>query len=262
MKPYEAVIVCIVLGAGGCRRSWHPEPFDPDAVRPSLAAADETRPAARSREPAAEPSLERKRRMAQMQRHFEVVATLEAAVVEGDLHGLHDLAQGFATAQRNAEHPSQWSPHVDRLVQAAERAGQAPTIDAAADAVAALAGTCGDCHRALEVVPPAPDVPPFDEGDTAAAAMRRHAWSVDRMWAGIVLPSEVHWIRGTAMFTFPPGCDRGPNDAEPTRDEALCRRVSGLGQQAHVAPDWPSRTELYGRLLATCAQCHASARPR
>lgn len=254
--PLAVTLAATVLP--GCRRTWHPEPFEPEKLPPGLAATPGDVPATET-EARPPSSPERARLLSEMQHHFEAVAGLEQAVVVGDLKAVRARAEAFA-AEHVQPQPADWKSSVERMVAAARLAGDAEDLEGAAAAVATVAGTCGDCHRALDAVPALPPLPDVDQGRTLKAAMHRHRWATDRMWEGIVAPSEERWIRGTALFSFPPGCERGDEVSAESRTQrqALCRRVQSLGQRGHVAEGWPARIEIYGRLLATCATCHGA----
>ena len=238
-----------------CRPAWRHEPFRAENLPPGYVAAED-----RSDAPDPErltvpvPSPERRRVIAHMRGHYEIVAELEHAVIGGDLPRLRDRAASFVAASREDEDDE----HVLRMTAAARTASSAEDLEQAAAAVAEMASTCGSCHVARGAVPSLPPPPAVDQGRSREAGMRRHAWAVDRMWEGLVVPSEERWMQGSAMFSFLPGCDRG--EAE-TRDErqTLCHRAQALGQRAHVTEAWPERVAIHGRLLATCASCHSRA---
>ena len=84
--------------------------------------------------------------------------------------------------------------------------------------------------------------------------MVRHLWAADRMWEGLVGPSDDAWLAGSSALagslSLPSGNVRGP--------EELLRQVGALAGEAETATGQEARAEIYGRLLGTCSQCHAS----
>ncbi len=191
---------------------------------------------------------------------FSGVGEVRDALIAGDRDAIARQAQALARTLDDGSFPAAWQPSVDELRSHAHAAAAEPSLDAAASLVAQMADECGACHDALGVValvedalPPDDDVP---EGTSAAQIMARHGFGATRMWEGMVAPSPRRWIRGTTMFVITPDC------AQTQPDEGThCERTRSLARRAHLVEDRTARTELYGQLLATCADCHAAARP-
>jgi len=144
-----------------------------------------------------------------------------------------------------------------RLTEASAAAAMAHDLGPAAAATASLGATCGACHEATGADPMFdPDPPPMqDEG--AAAAMRRHQWGVDRMWEGLIMPSQESWRWGAETIDETPGCtDVDPEDAYRIE---LCQKVEALGRSALDARTRDDRTRIYGEFLATCSSCHQAS---
>jgi mono/diheme cytochrome c family protein len=234
----SCVAFTVAIAASGCR----PQPSD-TAGPPAPAPVDH------------------EATRATMQRHFEEVSAIRDAVIDGELDTVHELADAFATEQRSATNPEAWQPHVLEMIEVAAAAAQAPDMPTAAAATARLAASCGHCHRAVGAHPVFADaVEPDEEDESVASSMQRHQWAADRLWEGIVGPSELAWARGSETFPALPGCpldvDTEP-DFEPRMAE-LCDRVGILGREGATTRAPEDRTRIYGELLATCAACHTT----
>jgi hypothetical protein len=196
---------------------------------------------------------------AEMRRHFEEVTEAKNAVIDGDLDTVIELAQWIAGNEMPEDYPLAWQPHVVEIAEAAEALAQSKDIDTAAARVSRLGAGCGDCHAAVGEKPVFDDTVQPSEGDTVRARMERHQWATDRMWEGIIIPSEAAWQRGAATLPTFPGCDVSFDEQQEDLAEImekLCAEVSALGQRAAAARDHAERARLYGDLLGTCAACH------
>lgn len=224
---------------------WHP-----DGPRPATDAADED-----ETPPAAHPHA------TTMHAWFAGVGNVRDALIAGDLDAVGRDADTLVTDLDEAQFPAAWRDSVAGLRTHAAAAADADSLDTAAVEVAAMADACGGCHAALEAVdlveqalPPDEDVP---EGTTTPEIMARHGFGATRMWEGIVAPSPRRWIRGTTMFVITPDCVD-----TPPAEGSHCARTRALARRAHLEDDRPTRTALYGELLATCADCHTKTRGR
>lgn len=214
----------------------------------------------------------------QMHERFAWVSAIQEVTIQGDVAEARALAQEFAgllSAPQEPALPAAWLPHVDALRGELEGLEHADDLRDAGASVARLALLCSRCHEATEATVDLPQMPHPAQGGSLQDAMHGHQWAVDRMWEGIIVPSDEHWIRGTTMFVALPGCQAalGTAGVEPdgrtrsatpqARDsdaQALCSHAQSLARRGMVARSREGRATLYGRLLATCAGCHASAR--
>jgi cytochrome c553 len=212
----------------------------------------------------------------QMHERFAWVSAIQEMTIHGDVAEVRSLAQEFAghLSAPAEPPPAAWLPHVNALRGELEGLEHADDLRDAGASVARLALLCGRCHEATLARLDLPEMPPPAQGGNLQDAMHGHQWAVDRMWEGIIVPSDEHWIRGSTMFVALPGCKAalgtagdehgGPPDratAEPggSDAQALCSHAQSLARRGMVARSREGRATLYGRLLATCAGCHASA---
>ena len=89
--------------------------------------------------------------------------------------------------------------------------------------------------------------------------MVRHLWAADRMWEGLVGPSDEAWMAGA----------RAMAETQPALAGVFRSSISGggagvfleelglLAQEAVDAKGIDQRADVYGRLLNTCDRCHS-----
>lgn len=195
-----------------------------------------------------------------MHQRFAASRALHAAISLGDLDRAHAEARLIADLDEPRVLP-EWRPYVDGIRGAAAEIAKTGDTVAAARTFAALGLRCAACHRA---VPAARPVFPAI-GDPAGtpklpAQMASHQWAAERLWEGLIGPSDERWRRGArelagARVTI--AADGGPLGIadDMARVQLLARRATKLD-----APD--ARAALYGDLLATCAHCHFAIRDR
>lgn len=195
-----------------------------------------------------------------MHRWLLELSGLRDAAVQGDLPAIKDGASRWV-AGLDRDVP-QWREAVQGIRTEGQRLAAAQTMFDAAASVGRLAASCGACHESRgissdvdEGLPADQDPPP---GERSRDAMEQHAWAANRMWEGLVAPSVPRWIRGTTMFAILPEC---PDDEAvgSAPNAKRCERARALARRARLAEEPAARASLYGRLLATCAECHTSA---
>jgi cytochrome c553 len=130
---------------------------------------------------------------------------------------------------------------------------------AAATAVSQMARICGDCHLAYGVqLEFGYDSLPSEDLEDVVTHMQRHLWAVDRLWEGLIGPSDRAWNRGADMLVDEP---LTPDDVTITIEQHaeisnITRRIHAPGgiSAATVTPD--ARSGLFGEVLGLCAGCH------
>jgi mono/diheme cytochrome c family protein len=190
--------------------------------------------------------------------HFARAGVIQTAVIRADLEGVRPAARLLAEDEGAEGLPSASEPYLANFRQQAGTVAAAETLDDAAVAAARLFRSCGACHEAL------PGGPSFTLGDSAPADpdplahMSRHLWAVDRMWAGLVGPSEVAWAEGLESLQDDPlQAEELPGGTAREDDvEEMAEQLHREAYYAKQAADWSSRTDAYGRILASCAGCH------
>jgi cytochrome c553 len=197
-----------------------------------------------------------------MQRHFDDLRMIERMLVAGKLDDAK--ARAFLLT-RPAPDPGMapWATDVEAVTEAARALVAAPGVDEALRRETRVAKACAYCHLRVQKSPvflAAPPAPRYEP--TPAARMARHQWSVDRLWEGIVGPSDRSWRAGLDVLASTPLPLSPLTDAPSlaTHLQELARGAPGThGGPAELIED---RARLYGEMLVTCAACHDSARRR
>ena len=195
-----------------------------------------------------------------MHEHWERITQIQAALIRGDLAAVREPAEYLATHPTPAALPGQWEQHVGAMRASARAAFAAEDFDAAATATSLMGNTCGSCHMdsGIEVRFDISEPPGF-ETDTVSH-MIRHQWAADRMWEGIVGPSEVAWSRGIdALLEAPltPHELKGGGE-QPERVRKMARRIHQLAGNGMMASGGNEKAEIYAEFLANCAACHTT----
>ncbi|MEY4580953.1 MAG: hypothetical protein RL701_5656 [Pseudomonadota bacterium] len=189
--------------------------------------------------------------------HFYIAAWARDAVVYGDIDALREPLQSLASYKYPAEMPL----GVSELQAAAALTARADTLTAAAIGVASMARVCGDCHRRMELGIQSKkqpvDTSTPSKVDAISGRMFRHGWAAQRLWEGLVAPSDQAWTAGAAALAHAPM--RTPKTNKPVSPEFAqkLRDIRELGVKASAATSTEERTNIYAQTLAKCAQCHA-----
>ena len=202
-----------------------------------------------------------------MHSHLEQVSEMKDAVIAGNLPDLREPARWLATHETPEGLSPAWIPYVQEMRRYATRAADATDLVAAASAVSEIARTCGDCHRAsgLSIAFGFDERPP-EELQSLMTQMQRHLWAADRMWEGLIGPSDTAWNRGAAILSeihldisdFAGSSAEGASTAEnESQMSELLSRARGMGEQGGLAASTELRSGLYGEFLSLCASCHS-----
>ncbi len=189
--------------------------------------------------------------------HYADAVHVRDAVVRGDLSAAR-AAAGRLGLHPEAGLPDKAAPYATAMNAAALRVGQAVDAAAAAAPAAAMLGTCGECHRALSVLPAIAAQPIPAVGETVGH-MLNHRRASDQLMEGLVMPSSTAWNDGAqALRTMPITRGKLPKDPKLTPEVmAGEQRLHQLADRAAAATATPDREAVYGEMLATCASCHA-----
>jgi cytochrome c553 len=192
-----------------------------------------------------------------MERHYSTVILAHDALLKGDLEAFRSQLARVPEQGLPDGAPPAWTPLHDRLLSAARDAASASDLEQAASGLASVALACGTCHQALETSPLYPAPAPDDGANALQAAMMDHKWAAERLWEGVTGPWDNAWERGAeALASGDVFGDLGPevilSDALRQRGQAL----RDLGEAAERADTLDARARVYGRLLATCGDCH------
>ena len=189
--------------------------------------------------------------------HFLAAADIQAAVIRGDLDATKEAAAWMAEHDEPGL-PDGSEAFLRELQRASARVVDAKTIEAAGAATGRIAAACGSCHREYYpgMEPTGYVEPPPGEEGNVATHMARHAWAADRLWEGLVLPSNPAWEEGADAFAGIPLATDDLVFDNPEGVRALANRTHELGRRAGLETEPSLRARTYGELLSTCAACH------
>jgi cytochrome c553 len=194
-----------------------------------------------------------------MRGHFARAGELYAAVAAGDLAAVRVQAEAMRDEETGAGMSARARTYIEQLNAFAGLAARAPDVGTAASAVARVGATCGSCHRAMKRGPAyQPGSGPPAGAAPVTARMIRHRWAADRLWEGLIGPSDTAWTAGaSALIDAPLYTDALTRDVEQYEPvTALTWTVHDIGARALMESDLTARAALYGQLLGTCAHCH------
>ncbi len=192
---------------------------------------------------------------AHMLTHYSRISALQSAVIVADM----------ATAQRSGRWLGEYvsaeglTPRAVHYMMEIRRVsteiGRADDLVDLAAHTATLASACAGCHEETGGGPRLGGTPHVPHEEGRVPHMRRHLWAVDRMWEGLLAPSDQFWQAGARALAEPPLTgwlhSSGMDEVTP-----LAERVHELGAQAAQISDPSARAQLYGELIGTCATCH------
>ncbi|MDX1404095.1 MAG: hypothetical protein R3192_06145 [Woeseiaceae bacterium] len=194
-----------------------------------------------------------------MHEHLARISTIKSFIIMGNLDGIREPAIWLADHETVDGLPANFEPYVSLMRQYAREVNNAQDFESAAISVSQMARTCSNCHLVNEVqLEFGFDREPPEWSDTNSH-MQRHQWAADRLWEGLIGPSDAAWNRGTLMLVdVPLHPDDLTDDDSVDREiiDQLAHRVHVLAGQGTAARTPAQRAELYGEMLGLCAECH------
>jgi cytochrome c553 len=189
--------------------------------------------------------------------HFMITSWARDSVIAGMIDPLREPLSTLADYRYDELPAGSWVAGMAQLQAAARLTSQAETLDAAAMGVATMARVCGECHVANHggpAIPPPPEKAPYVAADSVGERMGRHMWGAELLWEGLTGPSETSWNAGAdTLIEAPEELD----EQLPESFDTSLREVVALGQAAKEATSLAKRADVYGLLIATCADCHS-----
>lgn len=188
-----------------------------------------------------------------MQDHWDAGNALQHAMARGDLTGAREAATRIAEVDAIPGLTWDAGPYLREMRRNAERVRDATSFHQAAEATGSMGAACGQCHARAEVGPhpEGTTTAPSAEHDTRGH-MIQHAWAMDRMWEGLVVPSTDRWRAGARLLSEQPVSAHGVS----TELALISARVHELGRQAMEDGTPVERATRFGQLLTDCARCH------
>ena len=192
-----------------------------------------------------------------MHDHLSRVATIQEAVIRGDLDAVAEPATWIANHEE-APIPAGAETFAPDIKRIAGMAAGAKDIKSAATAASQLVAACGACHQAAKAQVQWTELSKPAEGTGIAAHMLEHQWAVDLMYQGLAMPSDDIWKKGVeALKASPMKASDLPKDEKLTKEiVAYEKTVHELAGKAQVATDIGSKVAVYAETIASCANCH------
>ncbi len=189
-----------------------------------------------------------------MRMHGDELRDIERALLAGQLEEARARALALipktdapdVAARRDLER---------KVAEAALDLADAPSLDEALRRAPRVATACAACHQAAERPVRWLAVPPLPSGfSTPPARMSRHVWATDRLWEGLIGPSDERWRLGASVLAetplpFAPRTD-APVLAARVQELARAQLATGASSQG------TDRAADYSQLLVACAACH------
>ena len=193
-----------------------------------------------------------------MHEHLTRIGMIKYAIVAGNLQDVVEPASWLADHETAAGLPKEFESYVVQMKDYARRVIEAQNINSAAESVSKMAKTCGNCHLVNEVnLEFGYDQMPRRDVEDVVTHMQRHQWATDRLWEGLIGPSDTAWNRGTDMLIDAPLL---PSDVTTSTDDVaeinnIVRRIHALGGIGTETKTPDARSELYAEILGLCARC-------
>ena len=194
-----------------------------------------------------------------MHEQFRSVTGAHDSIIRGNLAGAKNEARMVAHFPDPVGLPPGAAPYLVAMRTAAGRAADATDLPAAASATAAMLATCGDCHRAVGVMP-AHATPREANVGGLVGHMITHQAALDLLQQGLTTPSTSVWHEGAeALAVEPLSKSKLPSDAKLSGEILKSeKRVHALADQARLAEDTASRVVVYSQLIQSCGTCHGA----
>jgi len=196
----------------------------------------------------------------EMHRNLSRTVDIQTGFIEGDFERSREAASWLVNRESPTSFPTAAQEYQEEMLGTAALIAEARNVETMATQVGRLAAACGSCHRALNGGPRFVVGSDAPEGGTQEAHMLRHIWATDRMWEGLVGPSEDAWLAGAQALalTEPSLAQAFRASIPPSELEGFLREVNVLATEALEATGQDARADVHGRVLYTCTRCHAS----
>jgi len=180
--------------------------------------------------------------------HYADTVGMRRALVVGKLADFHKAAALVAKDEWTPRLRGDYRPYLDAVRDAAGSAQKASSALAAAAALGKLGEACASCH--LKFGGPGSPVAPEQLSFAADPSMVAHAAATDRLWEGLVLPSDTSWSSGMEVLLDAPKLDSDVADVA-----AAASHLRALARKGKSAPV-EQRASIFANVLTTCAGCH------
>jgi len=183
-----------------------------------------------------------------MRGHFLDTARMREAIVMGKLAELQAAAAAVASDPWTPKLRQDYRPYIESMRAAARSAQTAESVFSGAAALGKLGDTCASCH--LKFGGPGSPIAPLPMAEGADPGMVEHALATERLWEGLILPSDISWLSGARVLQEAPKLD-----SDVSQVAAAARHLSDLAKTATAATA-TERSKVFGNILLTCNACH------
>ena len=214
--------------------------------------------------PETEPPLAARAQAVEQRMHARYTEALgvEASIARGDLDRARRQAR-VIDALDEPELLERWRPYLELVRVDAHRVAIAESLDTAAERAASLGRACARCHEASRARVEFAEIAAPSAHATLAEDMSRHQWAALQMWEGLIGPDDALWRTGAAGLTAMPANILAQAMTRSESDDVDdVARIKLYAARAPGTVDQDARADLFGRILATCAHCHAALRDR
>jgi len=196
--------------------------------------------------------------MSAMHSRFTRVLAIQTGIVLGDIERAQDAADWLTRQEDNRGFPPEAERYQAEMKRFASLIARDRDLETMATRAGQLAATCGSCHQAVSGGPTFVVGPQAGSGESTANHMIRHLWAVDRMWEGLVGPSQEAWEAGSLALTreWVPTEAAVQRSGSPQAARAILGELAQLGSSAKEASTQEARAALYGDVLKSCRRCH------
>jgi hypothetical protein len=200
---------------------------------------------------AGEPAPDAQRRVPRsyLLTHYADSVGMRRALINGKLDDFRAAAAALAKAEGTPPPRAEYRMQVDAVRVAARSAREALSIGAGAVALGKLGAACASCH--LKFGGPDSPVAPQQLSEHTDPSMVAHAAATDRLWEGLIFPSDSSWASGMDGLLDAPKLDSDVADVAAAARHL--RELAGKGKSAGVE----QRAAIFASVLTTCTGCHA-----
>ena len=191
-----------------------------------------------------------------MHKNVEVIAQMRFAVERGELEEAQTRAHELGTELKESNYPNGWAPHLARVREAVAATKDSKGLFDAAIQSARAGGACGTCHSAFGANALKKEMEPLVASPLPRTNfMTRHSWAAERLWEGLIGPSDERWNLGAKTLLETPVLDTSNMTPEM---QSLGETLLAISKGAGAATKTEQRERVYGEYLATCAACHST----
>lgn len=192
-----------------------------------------------------------------MREHNDAMLAIQRAIIAGSIAGALEPAEWLLEHDAHAGLPPGSDAFVAAVRTAANDVVDAKSIESAADAASRMGLACGNCHLANNITIVFDEVDQPSDKESEKPHMQRHQWVADRMWEGLIGPSDQAWSRGAnLLFESPIKPDVLAKHGGGEAAVGMSRRIHQLAANATIISTPEEKAELYGEFIANCGSCH------